>query len=195
MADFNEAHRFTAKWEGGISDHPADSGGYTAYGVCWAFLNDLYNTASGRKFLAGMGIAGPITRQLMTKKIDREAAARIFRFHFWDGQKIGELESQSLATVWYDLIVNHGIGGGGRMLQQALNNVMKSGLAVDGVIGPKSRAALKTASGKACALEAVRVRENFFRNLAAKKPSQKVFLKGWLNRAADLRDYVSGFEA
>lgn len=198
MADFMKAHEFTAKWEGGISDHPADRGGYTAYGVCIAFLNDLYNTGSGRDFLASLGIRGMITRELMRRMIDRETAAKIFRFYFWDGQKAGELPSQSLATVWYDMAVNHGRGGGGRMLQQALNNAIRAGLVVDGAIGPKSLAALKGAAGadgKVCAAEALRIRENFFNNLVAKRPSQKVFLKGWLNRARDLKRYIEKFDS
>lgn len=194
MADFMKAHEFTAKWEGGISDHPADRGGYTAYGVCFAFLNDLYNEKAGRAFLASLGIKGPITKTLMIKKIDRNVAAEIFRFYFWDGQKIGELESQTLATVWYDMAVNHGKGGGGRMIQQALNNAEKAKLVVDGVIGPLSLAALKKARGSRCALEALRIRENFYRNLVARRPSQKSFLKGWLNRAADLKRFIARFE-
>lgn len=193
MADFEKAHGFTAKWEGGISDDPNDAGGYTAYGVCTAFLNDLYNSKSGRAFLAGLNIRGPITRAVM-KRIDRDKAAAIFKYYFWDGQELGALSSQALALAWYDMSVNHGRAGGTRMIQQALNNMMAAGLVVDGIRGPKTMAQAHKASGnpgRIAALEAVRIREAFYRNLAARKPSQKAFLKGWLNRAADLKTYIN----
>lgn len=193
MANFEIAHKITAKWEGGISDHPADRGGYTAYGVSEEFLKDLYSSASGRVFLDSLGLGSRFDKELMKKKLTRDLAARIFRFHFWDGQGIGGFESQALATVYYDASVNHGKGGATKMLQQALNNKAGARLAVDGAIGPKTRAALpRNNDGKNmdAALEFLRIRENFFRNLVYRRPSQKVFLKGWLNRNADLSSYI-----
>ena len=35
-------------------------------------------------------------------------------------------------------------------------------------------------------------RERFYNNLVAAKPSQEVFLHGWINRVDDLRRYVRG---
>ena len=38
---FDTAHAFTARWEGGLTDHPADPGGLTKYGVSLRWVQDL----------------------------------------------------------------------------------------------------------------------------------------------------------
>ncbi len=45
MSDnFHRAHAFTAHWEGGFSDHPADTGGLTAYGASLKFVQGIAAT-------------------------------------------------------------------------------------------------------------------------------------------------------
>lgn len=189
MADFIQAHEFTAKWEGGITDHPADRGGYTAYGVSTEFFRELLGRQAGYAFLKGLGFSRPFQAAQM-RKITRKLAAEIFRFEFWDGQELGDWPSQALATVYYDMSVNHGKGGACRMLQQTLNAVEGAGLKVDGQLGPLSKAAAKNARGLICALWLLDRREAYFNSIVASRPSQKVFLKGWLNRTNDLRKLV-----
>lgn len=190
MADFGIAHKFTAKWEGGISDHPTDRGGYTAYGVCEEFLKDLFTSATGRVFLRSLGFSASFRKAEMKRLLSPDVAARIFRYSFWDGQDLSPWPSQALATVYYDMSVNHGKHGACLKLQQALNNSGGAGLKVDGIYGPATRAAAM-GQGRDAALELIRIRENYFRNIVQNRPSQKVFLKGWLNRAADLKRHVA----
>lgn len=187
MAVFEVAHKFTAAWEGGISDHPADRGGYTAYGVSTGFMKDLMADSVHRAFLAGLGLAGPVDRKLMAR-IGKAEAAAIFRHYFWKGQALGDFD-QAIATVWYDAAVNHGPGRAARFMQQALNRVRGAMLAVDGIAGPRTRAAAQGA-GRVEALMQLEIRSEFFRSIVASRPSQKVFLKGWLNRVNALRQLV-----
>ena len=42
---FDTAHTFTARWEGGLTDHPADPGGLTKYGVSLRWVQDLAQQA------------------------------------------------------------------------------------------------------------------------------------------------------
>ena len=42
---FESAHAFTAQWEGGLTDHPADPGGLTNYGVSLRWVQDLAQQA------------------------------------------------------------------------------------------------------------------------------------------------------
>lgn len=42
---FQLAHAFTARWEGGLSDHPSDPGGITNHGVSLRWVQDLARQA------------------------------------------------------------------------------------------------------------------------------------------------------
>ena len=60
---------------------------------------------------------------------------------------------------------------------------------VDGILGPRTRASL------ACDTDAliravIQARRDFYEGLARDKPSQAVFLDGWLNRADALEKFL-----
>lgn len=191
MAEFDKAHWFTAKWEGGISDHPSDRGGYTAFGVSTEFLKDFVKTPANALFMNDIGLGGQINRHLM-KKIDAKKAALIFRRAFWEPLK-ASLYRQDLATVLYDAAVNCGKSASVKFAQRAFNDTgAKTVLAVDGIPGPKSHAAFLSASSR-LAVIAIQKRRDYFNSIASNRPSQKVFLRGWLNRANDLAAYISKF--
>ena len=75
MADnFSIAHAFTAKWEGGLSDDAADSGGLTKFGVDLAMMQDIASTQAGRDTLDRMGIILPVTRNTIKNLTETQAA-------------------------------------------------------------------------------------------------------------------------
>lgn len=187
MAEFQKAQWFTARWEGGISDHPADRGGYTAFGVCTEFMKDFAAKAKNRKLLESLGLTGTVNRALM-KKIDARRAAAILRAAFWDIHNLDEFP-QIPATVIYDACVNCGERTGLRLMQQAIRNIAGLPLAIDGIMGPQTGKAL-IAHGTDAVDEALKLREMRYHNIIAKNPSQKAFIKGWVNRINDLRKYV-----
>jgi lysozyme family protein len=76
-----------------------------------------------------------------------------------------------------------GISGGAKLLQKTL------GVKEDGIIGPITLSVLETAGE--ISQRYIDNRENFYIQLVQNKPSQKVFLDGWLNRVNDLRKYIS----
>ena len=45
---FERAHAFTARWEGGLVDHPDDPGGITNHGVSFRWVKDLAEEARRR---------------------------------------------------------------------------------------------------------------------------------------------------
>lgn len=139
---FERAHEFTTRWEGGWSNHPADTGGATMYGVTQA----VYNAWRVAKKLA----PAPVRR------ISRAVAEQIYRERYWS--HVQHL-SWPLSGVAYDICVNHGAKNLNYMLGQV------------NAAGPTAQARQLT-----------HIRERFYRNIVKNRPSQRVFLKGWLNR-------------
>ena len=193
MADnFTIAHKFTAKWEGGESAHPDDGGGLTKYGVSLKFLGGLSGTQSNRDVLERMGIRLPITRQVIYD-LTRDQAASLFRWQFWDKLRLGLIPLRP-AVVLYDAAVNSGPAQSIKLAQRGYNRCVAYGqpLVVDGIMGPATRAAMQLADTDKALSAMLDAREKFFQTIVDNKPSQQVFLRGWINRVDDLRRYVRG---
>lgn len=168
MAEFLNAYKRTSKHEGGYADHPNDRGGETYMGISrkyhpkwkgWAIL-DKYK---------------PLKRNQKIKDDNLESEVKQFYYYnFWLPMAGDYLEHQTVADFIYDWHVNSGKSGL-KAVQRAL------GLKDDGVIGSVSIKAINKA--KIEDLKAARVK--FFQSIVNKDPSQKVFLKGWLNRVDD----------
>ena len=190
--NFSIAHKFTAKWEGGESDHPDDGGGLTKYGVSLKFLGGLSGTQSNRDVLERMGIRLPITRQVIYD-LTRDQAASLFRWQFWDKLRLSLIPLRP-AVVLYDAAVNSGPAQSVKLAQRGYNRCVAYGqpLVVDGIMGPATRAAMNMADTDKCLSAMLDAREKFIQTIVANNPSQQVFLRGWINRVDDLRRYVRG---
>ena len=181
--DFSDAHQFTAKWEGGLSDHPADKGGLTAYGATIGFVQEIASTASGKNFLQAIGVALPVTKAVMRQLRPGQVAA-MFRRERWDALRLDELPFRQAALL-YDAAVNHGPAQAVKLSQRGYNRCVTHGvkLAVDGILGPMTRKALQNTDTDAVVRAIIQARREFYESIVASKPDQRVFLKGWLNRA------------
>lgn len=180
--DFSDAHAFTAKWEGGLSDHPADRGGITAYGASIEFVKDIAATPSGREFLSSIDVQTPITRDVI-RSLRPGQVATMFRHKFWDALKLDELPFRQAAML-YDAAVNHGPTQAVKLSQRGYNHCIAHDvkLSVDGLLGPLTRKALQIDTDKVVQA-IIQARRDFYQSIVASKPDQRVFLKGWLNRA------------
>lgn len=185
---FNAAQQFTAKWEGGLSDHPADTGGLTRYGVSLQFLKSLGVPAGD---LNGDGVID--RRDVM--EVTKTVAKRLFFREFWETPGIDELPSL-ISVCAYDFAVNSGPGRAAIVLQQSINAWMGQTVIAKaaGNFGPKTRLySLNIAESRRqepfCQIYIDR-RSDFLRKIVERNPSQKVFLKGWLNRTTDLKRYI-----
>ena len=98
------------------------------------------------------------------KHLTREAAAEIYWRDYW--VKYGcEWHAQPLGEVFFNACVNCGAGRA-RLILQALPVPHTAGAFLD-------------------------AQEAFYRRLVAARPALAKFLKGWLNRTADLRRWVA----
>lgn len=105
MSDrFDICHPITAAWEGGWSDHKADPGGATMYGVTQA----TYTAARKRWGLLNRSV----------KLITKDEALRIYRFEYWDKCNASQLVPGVDLAV-YDASVNSGVSRGVAWLKAA----------------------------------------------------------------------------
>ena len=191
MSDnFHRVHAFTAHWEGGFSDHPADTGGLTAYGASLKFVQGIAATQQGRDWLQRIGFRLPVNKASM-RSVTPDMAEAMFKREFWDRLRLDDMPFR-LACALYDAAVNSGCAQSVRLAQRGYNACVGPygvKIEVDGILGPRTRASL------ACDTDAliravIQARRAFYEGLARDKPSQAVFLEGWLNRADSLEKFL-----
>ncbi|MGF1550305.1 MAG: glycoside hydrolase family 108 protein [Sphingomonadaceae bacterium] len=161
--------------EGGYSNHPADRGGATRWGVT-------------EQVARRHGYRGDMRR------FPREDAAAIYRRLYWEGPRFDRvaLAAPLVAAELFDTGVNMGPGVAAGFLQRALNALNRGAsdypdIAVDRKIGSQTLGALRgfvARRGKRGekvllkALEALQG-ERYLR-LAERRPANEAFLYGWL---------------
>lgn len=125
---FRAAHAFVAHWEGGFVDDPHDRGGVTKWGITIRTL-----IAKGLD-LNGDGVVNRKDIRDMTP----EQARNIYRRDYWVGAACPRLP-WPLSLPVYDCAVNQGVSRATRILQKSVR------VRVDGIIGPKTLAAVERA--------------------------------------------------
>lgn len=217
---FQKAHEFTARWEGGLTDHPSDPGGLTNHGVSLRWVQDLARQAREdcqRQARSCDGCNAMRTSKCGYYSLDMDGdvdaddiractkaqAAALFKKHFWNKLACNGLPLP-LAVTLYDGAVNMGPARAVRQMQRAMNTVGESELdryapiAEDGIMGPRTAqlAEALEQSGQQwyAARQILRLRDAFYRDLAARHPSMQVFLNGWRNRVKALGQYLGELE-
>ena len=182
MADttknFERALSFVFGSEGGLSNHPADRGGLTNMGITAGTLARAYERE--------------IVRCKDVRRLTRADAKTIYKAFYWQPSRADEMP-WPLGALHFDAAVNHGLGGAARLLQKTLNDLGVL-LKVDGAVGPATMRALSSSLGggnlRRICDSYLDEREALFYRIVKNNPSQKVFLRGWLNRVAKNRKLV-----
>ena len=161
--NFRPALREVLRHEGGVADHPRDPGGLTNLGV-------TIGTAKAN----GMDVDGDgdVDRQDVLKLTPAHVEP-LYKRKYWDAVE-GDRLPAGVDLMTFDAAVNSGPVRARRWLQEA------AGVKQDGVIGPKTLAALN-AQPPAETIENLRkIRDAFYRSLS----HFDVFGRGWLRRLA-----------
>lgn len=146
--------------EGGFVNHPADPGGMTNLGVTKAVWEEW---------------TGHQATEAVMRKLTPEMVAPLYRRKYWDKIRGDDLPSGVDYAV-FDAAVNSGPGRAIKWLQEVL------GVAVDGMLGPKTLAAAKAADPVATVNKYTEVRRAFLVSL----PTWKTFGRGWGRRIAEV---------
>ncbi|MBA56327.1 MAG: hypothetical protein CMK89_17905 [Pseudomonadales bacterium] len=162
--------------EGGYVDHPADRGGPTNYGITQKTLSRYYGRAA--------------TPQEV-RSLSKEVAEEIYRRNYYKAPGIDTLPDLIQPFI-FDSAVNHGPRRAIKFLQNVCNEAgYRPMLSVDGAVGPNTRRAAEWAlqhMGTVLLEALIEERRNFYLMIVEANPSQKVFLKGWMNRVNEFKD-------
>ena len=151
--------------EGGYSNHPADPGGPTNFGIT------IYDY---RKYVKPEATAADV------RAMKVEEAKAIYRSKYWNAQRCDELPAGVDYAV-FDYGVNSGIGRSGKVLRRALKLPDSTGVVNDAVI-----AAARAADAKALIIAICEERLRFLQSLR----TWGVFGKGWGARVAEVRAFA-----
>ena len=166
--------------EGGYSNHPADRGGPTRWGIT-------------EQVARAFGYAGDM------KVLPRETAVQIYRARYWSAPGFDRIAavSQPIAVKLFDMGVNMGPEVAATFLQRLLNGLNRGAadypdIAADGRIGALTLAALKGLLAKrgAAAVGVVLTGLNGLQaaryvQLAEGRAANEAFLFGWLMNRID----------
>ena len=170
MANANNIIPFIKKWEGGFGFHPADPGGATNSGI---------TIGTYTYWCKQHGKPKPTVNDL--KNMSDDEWFMIFKTMFADPWKVDSIENQSIANVCIDF-------GWASGVQTAIKKVQKTlGCVPDGIVGKNTLAALNAPDKKATFDKLIRMRLQYCDAIVAKRPSSKVFLKGWKRRINDIK--------
>ena len=165
MADINKLIPIILKWEGDYVNHPNDKGGPTNKGVTIA----TYEAYCRKK-----GYPKPTVERL--KNLTQEQWIDILKTMYWDRWKADQINNQAVANILVDW--TWGSGAWGIKFPQRILGVKD-----DGIVGPKTIAALNDYPDQSELFKKIWMRrKQHFEDIVKADPTQKVFLKGWLNR-------------
>ena len=163
------------KMEGGYQNKKSDVKGNTnskgvMVGTNFGISAPVYEKIIGR----------PPTAQDM-KSITKEEAAKIYRQQYIEpvSKRYGIPRDHPAYQQVVDMNVNHSPEGVKSMLQRAV------GTKVDGIVGPKTRAAISATPDLNNRL--VEERKKYYQMLMKNDPALEPNRKGWMNRAEQFR--------
>jgi lysozyme family protein len=156
--NFDQAFDALLNHERGYSDHAADPGGKTRYGITEAVAREV-------------GYRGDM------RELPLDLAKQIYKNSYWDAVKADQLPG-AVRYLVFDAAVNSGVGQAARWLQRAVK------VKDDGVIGPMTLMAANQSNPEALARRVLAQRLRFMSGLA----NWPAFSRGWARRIADLME-------
>jgi lysozyme family protein len=175
MSKFDIAVIKVLEHEGGYVDHPLDTGGATNFGI----TQRVYEQFLGRSVTKNEIRFMPINH-----------AHQIYKDKYWNKVSGDKIKYYSIAFALFDNAVNRGPH---RAINQARNILGQASIPFteEGAYMPDDTLSLLNQADEMTFLNAFfDASEAAYRAIVRNNPSQEVFLKGWLKRVSDNRDYT-----
>ena len=164
MADLNKLLPIIAQWEGGWSDDENDHGGKTNRGITLeTWRNEGYDK----------DLDGDIDEYDLMMIDNGDFNMIVSRR--WKWWKADRIKNQSIANLVVDWTYNSG-SWGIKIPQRVI------GVNPDGKVGNDTLNAINSGNQKDIFTLIWNARFKFINDIVSRDPSQKRFLKGWLNR-------------
>lgn len=171
MAQVSGLTKLILKWEGTrYTNDPVDRGGPTKMGITLDTWRHVGYDKNGD---------GKINAEDV-KLLNEKDFQMVLKKNFWDKWKADDIKNQSIANILVDWVWGSGIWGI-KIPQRIL------GVKVDGVVGSKTIDAVNKANQRELFNKIFAERKQFLLNIVKRNPSQKKFIKGWLNRLNDFK--------
>lgn len=162
--NFSKALKAVLLHEGGFVNHPKDPGGMTNLGVTKKVWEAWIGKAVGEKEM---------------RALTPTMVAPLYKKQYWDAVKGDELPP-GLDYLMFDFAVNAGPRRAIQTMQKAI------GTRPDGVIGPRTMAALKAADPTELITKFSMEKELFYKAL----PTFATFGRGWLRRVDEAKSHA-----
>jgi lysozyme family protein len=169
MADFVQAYEKTIRAEGGYVLHnvPGDRGGMTYAGIARRYHP---NWPGWAHIDAGSEPPAELVREF-------------YRERFWGRIRGDEITSQAIAETLYDFAVNAGVKTASILAQVVASKITAEMLTPDGVVGPKTLAALNQCDERLFVALYTIAKIARYCEIVRRDRSQAKFLLGWVSRA------------
>lgn len=154
--------------EGGYVNDPHDHGGETNLGVTRAAWGEYM----GRPIHDGE-----------MRCLTVEAVEPFYKDRYWKVCRCDELPA-GVDYLVFDFAVNAGPSRAIKFLQRSV------GAVEDGVIGPKTMAAVANADAAKTTALFSQAKEAFYQGIVLREPSQRKFIKGWLSRVDTAQSFA-----
>lgn len=166
MANHKVLIPFILRWEGGFANVPGDRGGATNKGVTLATFRMVYGSDKTESDL---------------RRMTNSQWEHIFLSLFWNKFRADEIQSQKVANACVDWAWHSGTSKVIKRVQKII------GVKQDGIVGTVTLSAMNKEGDKLFD-KVQEARKQFLNAIVKSRPSQKKFLKGWMNRVNDLND-------
>lgn len=167
---FEEAFDRLMEYEGGYSDHEADSGGKTNFGI---------TEYAARKY----GFEGDM------KDLTREKAKEIAYFAYWKKPGINKIKDRYIAMEVFEQGFNFGVAEAVERLQKAYNLLSGDSITEDGIIGTETLSHINNYKFPDALYNELNILQGKeYNEIVQSDESQRVFLRGWLKRITIIKE-------